>query len=260
MKIVLCRINDNSNERLAGGGRRARAVGPAKGMNGGSGKREGDLASTGEADGAAPSGFAAGWVRGASSTGRKTRRGGDSRPNRSGVHAGESGLRTRPYRTSRSILITYQAHPSYGHETPSTSMARRGPRIDVRAAGYVVAWTPDPWFPAAASRKMRFVRNQEKHCGPRVLAGKRPGGTRGGSQRRRSSPHGAAPAYTSRSSRSALAGPRAATAYRRYRSRARRPGRGGSAKYWNPSRTTRAATVARGCMMALRYEKQAMRR
>ena len=32
-----------------GGDRPARAVGPAKGMNGGNGKREGDLASSGEA-------------------------------------------------------------------------------------------------------------------------------------------------------------------------------------------------------------------
>ena len=33
-------------------------------------------------------------------------------------------------------------------------MARRKPRIDVRAAGNVVAWPPEPRFPAAGSRKL----------------------------------------------------------------------------------------------------------
>ena len=40
---------------------------------------------------------------------------------------------------ARRLLITYQAHPSYGHETKSTSMARRRPRIDIQTAGNVVA-------------------------------------------------------------------------------------------------------------------------
>jgi len=56
------------------------------------------------------------------------------------------------------VQITYQAHPSYGHETPSTSMARWRPRIDVRVAGNVVAWPPEPRYPAAGSRKMSLVR------------------------------------------------------------------------------------------------------
>ena len=57
------------------------------------------------------------------------------------------------------FLITHQAHPSYGHETQSTSMARRRPRIEGRVLENVVAWTPEPRFPAAGSRKMSLVRN-----------------------------------------------------------------------------------------------------
>ena len=69
-------------------------------------------------------------------------------------------------RTSRttSFLITHQAHPSYGHETQSTTMARRRPRIDVRVLGNVVAWPPEPRFPAAGSRKKSLVRNQDILC------------------------------------------------------------------------------------------------
>ena len=62
------------------------------------------------------------------------------------------------------FLITYQAQPNCGHETPSTSMARRRPRIDVRAAGNVVAWPPEPRFPAAGSRKLSLIRNQVQLC------------------------------------------------------------------------------------------------
>ena len=63
--------------------------------------------------------------------------------------------------SEKKILITYQAQPNCGYESPSTSMARRRPRIDVRAAGNVVAWPPEPRFPAAGSRKLSLVRNQE---------------------------------------------------------------------------------------------------
>ena len=62
------------------------------------------------------------------------------------------------------LLITHQAHPSYGHETQSTSMARRRPQISVRIPGNVVAWHPEPRFPAPGSRKMSLVRNQVESC------------------------------------------------------------------------------------------------
>ena len=58
------------------------------------------------------------------------------------------------------VLITYQAHPSNGHEPQPTSMARRRARIGVRAAGNIGAGPPEPRFPAAGGRKMSLVRNQ----------------------------------------------------------------------------------------------------
>ena len=57
-------------------------------------------------------------------------------------------------------LITYQAHLRCGHETQSSSRARRRPRIDGQAAGNVVSGPPEPQFPAASSRKVSLVRNQ----------------------------------------------------------------------------------------------------
>ena len=68
---------------------------------------------------------------------------------------------------SRYLLITYQAHLRCGHETQSSSRARRRPRIDGQAAGNVVSGPPEPQFPAASSRKVSLVRNQEisyKNC------------------------------------------------------------------------------------------------
>ena len=58
-------------------------------------------------------------------------------------------------------LITYQAHLRCGHETQSSSRARRRPRIDGQAAGNVVSGPPEPQFPAASSRKVSLVRNQD---------------------------------------------------------------------------------------------------
>ena len=58
------------------------------------------------------------------------------------------------------FLITYQAHLRCGHETQSSSRARRRPRIDGQAAGNVVSGPPEPQFPAASSRKVSLVRNQ----------------------------------------------------------------------------------------------------
>lgn len=56
----------------------------------------------------------------------------------------------------------------------------------------------------------------------------------------------------SRRSRSALSGPRAANAYRRYRS-SRRPAGGGTGKDRSPSRVATTAVDERGLMMAFRY-------
>ena len=93
-------------------------------------------------------------------------------PLRTGLHGipgeiGVAGSGVDP--PTNPILITYQAHPSYGHETQWTSMARRRPQIDVRAAGNVVAWPPEPRFPAAGSRKMSLVRNQEPHSANKTV-------------------------------------------------------------------------------------------
>ena len=63
-----------------------------------------------------------------------------------------------------SFLITYQAHLRCGHETQSSSRARRRPRIDGQAAGNVVSGPPEPQFPAASSRKVSLVRNQDQLC------------------------------------------------------------------------------------------------
>ena len=63
------------------------------------------------------------------------------------------------------FLITYQAHLRCGHETQSSSRARRRPRIDGQAAGNVVSGPPEPQFPAASSRKVSLVRNQEELSG-----------------------------------------------------------------------------------------------
>ena len=65
---------------------------------------------------------------------------------------------------ARRFLITYQAHLRCGHETQSSSRARRRPRIDGQAAGNVVSGPPEPQFPAASSRKVSLVRNQEEIC------------------------------------------------------------------------------------------------
>ena len=73
-------------------------------------------------------------------------------------------LHARTARNFFPFLITYQAHPSYRHETQSTSTVRRRPRIDVRAAGDVVAWPAEPQFPATGSRKMSLVRTQVHIC------------------------------------------------------------------------------------------------
>ena len=62
---------------------------------------------------------------------------------------------------AKALLITHQAHPSYGHETQSTSMARRRPQIGVRAPGNVVAWRPEPRYRAPSRRKMSLVGSQE---------------------------------------------------------------------------------------------------
>ena len=78
-------------------------------------------------------------------------------------------LLRKSFRTATSsslILITYQAHPRCGHETQSSSRARRRPRIDGQAAGNVVAGPPEPQFPAASWRKVSLVRNQVIDCAP----------------------------------------------------------------------------------------------
>ena len=67
-------------------------------------------------------------------------------------------------RIPSNFLITYQAHLRWGHETQSSSRARRRPRIEGQAAGNVVSGPPEPQFPAASSRKVSLVRNQVKLC------------------------------------------------------------------------------------------------
>ena len=62
------------------------------------------------------------------------------------------------------LLITYKAHLRCGHETQSSSRARRRPRIDGQADGNVVSGPPEPQFPAASSRKVSLVRNQDRAC------------------------------------------------------------------------------------------------
>ena len=85
-------------------------------------------------------------------------------PRISVVHV--NGGAARNFATSNCVLITYQAHLRCGHETQSSSRARRRPRIDGQAAGNVVSGPPEPQFPAASSRKVSLVRNQELCCLP----------------------------------------------------------------------------------------------
>ena len=72
-------------------------------------------------------------------------------------------LLPRAYGRAR-LPSTLQAHLRCGHETQSSSRARRRPRIDGQAAGNVVSGPPEPQFPTASSRKVSLVRNQEGVC------------------------------------------------------------------------------------------------
>ena len=113
-------------------------------------------------------------------------------------------------RLAKALLITYQAHLRCGHETQSSSRARRRPRIDGQAAGNVVSGPPEPQFPAASSRKVSLVRNQEgpwpsRACSPEAVragpCGLRAGDEHPGSGASEMASISTDPASTSRSRR-----------------------------------------------------------